>query len=178
MEQTKLDGGEANKKIILGIVIAGVLIVAGALLYLNGGSTGGVLQKGSAAGDCLVLAQEYCDTVRMVTVDAQGTKAAAFSLPVGTPVYMPFDGVYTDETGGGTAPSQILSLSTLDGASLIRMVAMHTPSVASGSTVKKGDQFAVVAEGGAEGKAFNFVVYADNYDLTNLFKAEPTPVAQ
>jgi len=127
-------------------------------------------QEAGGPGSCLILEQQYCDQARFYTIDANGTKAAAFNVPEETQIYMPFDGAYFDESPEGE--NVRIRLGIPDTSVFVIIVSDHTPQpdLQYGQDVTKGRLLAMTINNEETSDTdFNLIIYTENYDLNTLF---------
>lgn len=161
-----------DKQFIFEVIIILLLLGVGAWLYF-----GGALEKISETpryarpGTCLILPQQYCN--QGVSITYLGNEALGFNLPEGTPIYMPFDGAYFDETPEGKDFSRI-RLGIIGTSSFVVIVGKHAPFSEPNLLLEKGDLLATVNVA-PENEPVDFssdsnvVIYAEDYDLLSLF---------
>ena len=83
--------------VISGTVILSLVVIISALLFANGYFNKALYIDG-APGSCLILEERYCSTGTVVW--NEGSSAIAFNLPVGTPLFFPYQtGEVADWTG-------------------------------------------------------------------------------
>ncbi|MEX2054007.1 MAG: hypothetical protein WD883_00465 [Candidatus Colwellbacteria bacterium] len=157
---------QADTKFWFEIAAVLIFIAIGGWIYFGGGFSerSGV---GSDLNDvvCDILPQEHCRTG--VPITYLDKDALAFNLPDGTPIYMPFDGAFFDESPEGL---QFVSIAVAVPGTDARviMVFKHSPYYETGVFVEEGKQIAEVEI--EEGFGFiddetnsNFVLYTENY---------------
>lgn len=162
-----------DKKLIIEIATVLILLSLGAWLYL-----GRVFDKPPTTtsyenpGTCLILPQQYCD--KGLRISYLGHDAIGFDLPGDTPVYMPFDGAYFDETPDGKDFSR-MRLGINDTSSFVAIVGRHAPFSDSNVVLKKGDPLAIVVVTPEDEPVdfstnSNVIMYAEDYDISSLFQ--------
>lgn len=132
-------------------------------------------ENATGPGNCLILEEQYCQTARFYTIDANGTKAAALNVPHGTPIFMPFDGTYSDESPNKVASSERIGLHAMDGNYSATIITKYSPALEDDTSVSRGDVLGVSINNNVNNETsdndFNFVIYTENYDLGDLFSS-------
>ena len=170
-----------DKKFIIGSLLS-VAIVFTVLLV-----TGYVslpfyqVDRGDNLGCFVMLPAPECYGGRMITYIGQD--AVGFNLPAGTEIYAPYDGVFFEDTI--IYQDEIDTIETdrpirarfgiPDTSTFVVFVGEHAPILESATSVTEGQHVANVSVLAPdqiihEDSNSNFVVYAVDYDLTNLFK--------
>lgn len=160
-----------DKQFTIEIAVVVILLGIGAWLYFSG-ALNKVPKSTSYAlpGDCLILEQRYCDEARLYTIDAEGTNGAGVNLPPGTPIYMPFDGAYFDETAVGDL-NRTMKLGIVDTTVFVVVTGEYTPLPEEAATfVKKGDVLAIIEQDNSAQGEVNLVIYGVDYEISDLFQ--------
>ena len=127
-----------------------------------------------------MLPEEYCNTGEWRIIDLYDTKAITFDLPVGTPIYMPFEAVTRNDIPRG---ENSLSLRLEIGSANLQIfiVGATKPEFDIEDTLSKGEIVAsIISEdqivGGDDiptnvdtSQDFNLMIYAKGYDLEQLY---------
>ena len=159
-----------DKQLTIEITVVVILLSVGVWLYFIGALN--KVQKSisyAPPGDCLVLEQKYCNEARLLTIDTEGTNGVGFSLTSGTPIYMPFDGAYFDETATGD-PNQTMKLGIVDTSIFIVITGEYSSMQKVGTFLKKGDVLATIQKGSGMRGETNLAIYGIDYEISDLFE--------
>ncbi|MCR4279137.1 MAG: hypothetical protein NUV78_00120 [Candidatus Zambryskibacteria bacterium] len=156
-----------DKRFTIGGSAVFILLVVGGWLYFSGALYG----SADRPGDCLILPKQYCD--KGIAIEYLGYDAFGFNLPESTPIYMPFDGNYfEDSLNAGDFVR--FKLGTPNDRSFLFVTGRYESLLISGSKLSKGDLVATVLINNEEGPIddesnSNFIMYTVNYDPNVFF---------
>ncbi|MCL5006537.1 MAG: M23 family metallopeptidase [Patescibacteria group bacterium] len=181
-----MDRSAKLKKIIILTVV--IIVMVGALIYSvltygfrnygftvspNTPSTSTISQLPQLSA-CVILDQQYCGTGKLVS--QSGSYYAGFSLPPGTKIYAPFDGVFitSGSLGQITVNGVKYQMGTLNPASIMppnmyaptsstqQFVALANFVSEANRTVKKGDLLGTVGSQTYQG--YDLVISLNSYN--------------
>ena len=127
---------------------------------------------------CVVVAEKYCEGLKLATIIASGASIPVANLPEGTKIYAPFDGNITIGTaeiaGTKVRPLEISRVGSTNDDEVVSatMLVQTWSNVAGNKTVKKGDYIGTIGKSAAifddlsslKGNNFHFDVVGKGFD--------------